>query len=159
MEQSSSTSIALQNLTSENDTTRNRHTTLTREHDPILQASRLGDNEAPDGGHGWVVVAGCATLAWWMIGTPYSWGVIQTVLIEEGVSNPSVLSFVGSLAAALFASLAIVNSRVMRLLGAQKTAALGILLLGLSSLLSSFVYTHVGALFCTSGIIMGLGIG
>ncbi|KAF7559399.1 hypothetical protein G7046_g4763 [Stylonectria norvegica] len=126
--------------------------------DPVLYTSRLDDSAVPDGGKGWVVVAGCSIVAFWMIGTPYSWGVIQAALIEEGISTPPVLSFVGSLAATLISAMAIVNSRVMRVLGAQKTGMLGVTLMGLSELVSSFTFKNIGALFATSGVMMGLGI-
>ncbi|KXH67616.1 major facilitator superfamily transporter [Colletotrichum salicis] len=98
--------------------------------DPILQASREADSTVPEGGYGWVVVGGCFVVAWWIIGTSYSWGVIQGALIEDGLGTPAVLSFVGSLAAALISALAIVNSRVMRRIGPRRTGLLGISLLG-----------------------------
>ncbi|KAJ0316520.1 hypothetical protein COL5a_011559 [Colletotrichum fioriniae] len=126
--------------------------------DPILQASREADSTVPEGGYGWVVVGGCFVVAWWIIGTSYSWGVIQGALIEDGLGTPAVLSFVGSLAAALISALAIVNSRVMRRIGPRKTGLLGISLLGISELLSSFAVKNVGAMFATSGVIMGLGM-
>ncbi|KAK1509235.1 major facilitator superfamily transporter [Colletotrichum costaricense] len=126
--------------------------------DPILQASREADSTVPEGGYGWVVVGGCFVVAWWIIGTSYSWGVIQGALIEDGLGTPAVLSFVGSLAAALISALAIVNSRVMRRIGPRKTGFLGISLLGVSELLSSFAVKNVGAMFATSGVIMGLGM-
>ncbi|KXH30132.1 major facilitator superfamily transporter [Colletotrichum simmondsii] len=99
--------------------------------DPILQASREADSTVPEGGYGWVVVGGCFIVAWWIIGTSYSWGVIQGALIEDGLGTPAVLSFVGSLAAALISALAIINSRVMRRIGPRKTGLLGISLLGI----------------------------
>ncbi|OLN93199.1 Riboflavin transporter MCH5-like protein 12 [Colletotrichum chlorophyti] len=126
--------------------------------DPILEASRLADSSVPEGGYGWVVVTGCFVVAWWIIGTSYSWGVIQSALIDDGLSTPAVLSFIGSLAAALISALAIVNSRVMRRIGPRKTGLLGITLLGLSELFSSFAVKNVGAMFATSGVIMGLGM-
>lgn len=126
--------------------------------DVVLQASRDNDSAVPDGGYGWVVVGGCAVVSWWMLGTPYSWGVMQGALVDEGISTPAVLSFVGSLAATLISALAIVNSRVMRMLGPQKTGMLGISLLSLGGILSSFAFTNIGALFATSGVVTGLGL-
>lgn len=67
--------------------------------DPILQASRINDSNVPEGGYSWTVVISCAVVAWWAIGTHYAWGVTQSALVDEGVSTPSTLSFVGSLAA------------------------------------------------------------
>ncbi|GKT89108.1 major facilitator superfamily transporter [Colletotrichum tofieldiae] len=104
--------------------------------DPILRASREADSAVPEGGYGWVVSA----------------------LIDDGLGTPAVLSFVGSLAAALISATAIVNSRVMRRIGPRKTGLLGIALLGVSELLSSFAVKNVGAMFATSGVIMGLGM-
>jgi hypothetical protein len=126
--------------------------------DPVLQASRINDSSVPDGGYGWVVVAGCAIVSWWQIGTPYSWGIIQGALAEEGVSSPAVLSFVGSLAVALISALATINTFVIQRLGSQKTCMMGITLISLSEFISSFTFKHVGALFATSGVMMGLGI-
>ncbi|KAJ0280788.1 hypothetical protein CBS470a_008600 [Colletotrichum nupharicola] len=88
--------------------------------DPVLQASRLADSSVPEGGYGWVVVTGCFVIAWWIIGTSYSWGVIQSALVDDGLATPAVLSFVGSLAAALISAMAIINSRVMRRFGPRR---------------------------------------
>ncbi|KAF6801090.1 monocarboxylate permease [Colletotrichum musicola] len=126
--------------------------------DPILQASLAADSSVPEGGYGWVVVAGCFVLAWWVIGTSYSWGVIQGALVEDGLATPSVLSFVGSLAAALIAALAIVNGRVVRRFGPRNAGLLGVALMGLSEVLSSFSVKSIGGLFATSGVMMGLGV-
>ncbi len=61
---------------------------------PIATAGPV-DTEVPDGGYGWTVVAGCATLTFWFGGTTYSWGVMQTALINQGLASASTLSFVG----------------------------------------------------------------
>jgi hypothetical protein len=130
----------------------------TSDEDPILAASRLADSSVPDGGYGWVVVFGCAIVTWWFVGTSYSWGVMQGALVKQGLSSPATLSFVGSLSAALISALAIVNGRVVRRLGARKTALLGVMLLGFSELMSSFAVTNVAGLFVTSGVVLGLGM-
>ncbi|KAH6975999.1 major facilitator superfamily domain-containing protein [Ilyonectria sp. MPI-CAGE-AT-0026] len=125
--------------------------------DEILQASRLADSTVPDGGYGWVVVGGGAVLLWWAVGTTYAWGVMQTALVEDGLSTPATLSFIGSLDAALMSALAIVNSRLMRALGMRWTAVLGVSVMGGSEILSSFAVKNIGALFFTSGVMMGTG--
>lgn len=150
--------VQLQPLQLQVDNAQSRESVHPNPRDAAPQSSRVEDSAAPDGGQGWVVVAGCAIVAFWMIGTPYSWGVIQNALVEQGVSSPAVLSFVGSLAAALISAMAVINSRVMRTLGPQKTGMLGVTLMGVSGILSSFTYTNVGALFATSGVVLGLGI-
>ncbi|KAI2635424.1 major facilitator superfamily transporter [Xylaria nigripes] len=127
--------------------------------EPILEASRLADSQAPDGGYGWVIVISCATLSWWSIGTGYSWGVIQGALIEEGLSTPGVLAFVGSLGPTLLAAVAILNSRLMRAIGARYTAMLGVTVLGLAEILASFAVKSVPGLFITEGVLLGFGFG
>ena len=63
----------------------------------------------------------------------------------------------GSLWTTCIALLALINARVIRALGAQKTGLLGIGLLGLGELASSFSTGSVGGLFATTGGIMGIG--
>ncbi|KAI0416961.1 major facilitator superfamily domain-containing protein [Xylaria grammica] len=127
--------------------------------DPVLEASRLADSDVPDGGYGWVVVASCAILSWWTIGTSYSWGVIQGALVEEGLSTPAVLSFVGALGPTLLAAVAILNSRIMRAIGVRYTGMLGVFLIGLAEILAGFAVKSVAGLFITEGVLLGLGFG
>ncbi|KAI1818363.1 major facilitator superfamily domain-containing protein [Poronia punctata] len=127
--------------------------------DPVLEASRLADSDVPDGGYGWVVVASCAVLSWWTIGTSYSWGLIQGALVEDGLSSPAVLSFVGALGPTLLAAVAILNSRVMRMIGIRYTAMLGMFLIGIAEILASFAVNSVPGLFVTQGVLVGLGFG
>jgi hypothetical protein len=87
--------------------------------DHVLEASREADSTAPEGGYGWVIVAGGFVLLWWSMGTTYAWGVMQTALVSDGLADPAVLSFVGSLQAALISALAIVNSLVVRKTGVR----------------------------------------
>ncbi|KAH6976437.1 major facilitator superfamily domain-containing protein [Ilyonectria sp. MPI-CAGE-AT-0026] len=128
------------------------------EADPVLEASRAADSAVPDGGRGWIVIAACAIVAWWFVGTSYSWGIIQDALVTEGIASPSTLAFVGSLSAALISALAIVNARVIRWMGSQRTAMLGVSFLGLSAITSSFTVKNITGLFFTSGILLGLGL-
>lgn len=127
--------------------------------DPVLEASRLADSDVPDGGYGWVVVASCAVLSWWTIGTSYSWGVIQGALVNEGLSTPAVLSFVGALGPTLLAAVAILNSRLMRMIGVRYTGMLGVFLIGLAEILAGFAVKSVPGLFLTEGVLLGLGFG
>ncbi|KAI0098540.1 major facilitator superfamily transporter [Nemania sp. FL0031] len=127
--------------------------------DPVLEASRLADSDVPEGGYGWVVVTSCAILSWWTIGTSYSWGVIQGALVEQGLSTPAVLSFVGALGPTLLAAVAILNSRIMRMIGVQYTGMLGVFLIGLAEILAGFAVKSVPGLFVTEGVLLGLGFG
>ncbi|KAK7423244.1 hypothetical protein QQZ08_009140 [Neonectria magnoliae] len=90
-------------------------------HDPVLEASRLVDLEAPDGGRGWVVVAGCAVPIYWFMGTSYSWGVIQNALVEDDVGSAASLSFVGSVATAMTSAMALITVKISGLLGSRYT--------------------------------------
>ena len=126
--------------------------------DEILKASRLADSTVPDGGYGWVIVGSGAVMLWWALGTTYAWGVMQRALVEDGLSTPATLSFIGSLNAALMSVLAIINSRLMRAIGMRNTAVLGVAVMGGSEILSSFAVKNLGALFFTSGVLMGTGV-
>ena len=123
----------------------------------VVTASRLADSTVPDGGYGWIVVVGCSLVTFWFVGTSYCWGVIQAALVAEQLSSPTTLSFVGSLYVSCVATLALVNARVIRALGAQWTGLLGIGLLGLGEIASSFSTRNIGGLFVCTGVIMGVG--
>lgn len=52
--------------------------------DDVLEASRLADSEVPDGGYGWVVITGCAVLAWWVsIAVGISMRITRSALSKE----------------------------------------------------------------------------
>ena len=104
--------------------------------DTVVEASRLADESAPEGGYGWAIVAACSVLTFWFVGTTYSWGVIQAALVESGLAKASTLAFVGSLAVASNAAFAIVNGRLVRAIGARNVAFLGVGLMGLGQILS-----------------------
>lgn len=80
--------------------------------------------------------------------------------MERGVSSPATLSYIGSIAIASISFMAILNARVLRAIGAQRTGMLGITLLALAELLSSFAVDSgsVAGLFLTSGVLLGIGI-
>jgi hypothetical protein len=125
--------------------------------DTVIAESRLADAAAPDGGYGWVIIGACSVLTFWFVGTSYSWGVIQAALVEENLSSPASLSFVGSLTAACISFFALVNARLIRRIGGRRTALLGVGFLGLGEVLSGFSTRNVGALFFTAGVLMGIG--
>lgn len=120
-------------------------------------ASRPLESDIPDGGYGWVVVVACSIMIWWFGGITYSWGVFQNVLVEDRLSSASTLSFVGSLTVACLSIFAIINARLIRLLGAKRTALLGISFFGGGQILSSFTTDNVAGLFVTTGVTMGIG--
>lgn len=77
--------------------------------------------------------------------------------MKEKLSSPSTLSFVGSLTTAFISILALVNARIIRKIGARSTALIGVSLLGAGEILSGFSTKNIGALFFTTGVIMGMG--
>ena len=125
--------------------------------DTIIRASLLADSLAPDGGYGWVIVCACSVLAFWFVGTSYSWGVLQAALVERHLSAPSTLAFIGSLTATCISLLALVNARIIRVLGARNAGLIGVTLLGGGGILSGFSTGNVGGLFVTTGVIGGVG--
>lgn len=127
--------------------------------DAVLEASRLADLEAPDGGRGWVVILGCSVLTYWFIGTSYSWGVIQTALVEEGVGSAASLSWVGSIATSLGAAMALITAKLNTRLSSRYTCLIGVTFIGLGEILASFTVHNVGGLFVTAGVLFGIGNG
>lgn len=151
--------------------------TATSERDPSISLQTIDDDdtaqsehgsrsdlttsaypEIPDGGYGWVCVLSLAVTTFWTNGIIFSWGVVQTALLESGLSNTSTLSFVGALSNMLCVALSLFAVRFMRLFGARSTALLGILVVGLGEVGSSFVSSDVNGLFGTSGVLVGCGI-
>jgi MCP family monocarboxylic acid transporter-like MFS transporter 3 len=114
----------------------------------------------PDGGYGWTIVLCCSILAFWSNGVINCWGVLQTALLDSTLSTvpTSTVSFVGSLGLALSAGCGIFVVRIIRWLGARWTAIIGLVIMGLSMIGSSFCTTNVGGLFGTAGLMAGVGM-
>lgn len=123
-----------------------------------LTNSRVVESTVPDGGYGWVIVASCATLTWWAVGSTYAWGVMQTALVDRGLSTPAVLSFIGGINASMISAMAILNSKLIRLWGVRTMGLIGVSCMGGSQILSSFTVNNLGAFFFTAGLIMGIGV-
>ena len=123
-----------------------------------MQESLAADSTVPEGGYGWVIVFASSILAWWAIGTPYSWGAIRAALVKETSFPPSTLSFVGSMAVACVAAFGLLNARIVQALGVRKTSLIGVLLLGIGQILSSFSTHNIGGLSVTIGTTVGLGM-
>ncbi|TXT08907.1 hypothetical protein VHUM_03035 [Vanrija humicola] len=125
-----------------------------------LEASRAIDASAPDGGwHAWAMVGCCAMLGFWFVGVTYSWGVLQTTLVERHLAPASTLAFVGSIAVSMLSFMAILNSRILMSLGARKMAVIGTVLMSFSQIFASFTTRNIGGLFVTAGVMMGFGVG
>ena len=123
----------------------------------ITYASQQADASAPEGDYGWVIILSCFVISFLVVGTLYSWGIMQEALFKQGLSSPSTLSWIGSLAFTFIAVLATVNARIIQLLGARNTAFCGISLLALGEILSGSTTHKIGGLFITAGVLSGIG--
>ncbi len=73
------------------------------------------------------------------VGTTYCWGVHAKLRCSRMASpRPATLCFLGSLPVSLISVLAIVNSRVIRVLGTRWASIMGVLIMEYSEILSSF---------------------
>ena len=155
-----STSIALDELSSRRGDISVDYRSANRSRkDDVAEASRVADAGVPDGGYeAWVALAGSGVICWWFVGTTYCWGVIQGALVKDGLSSASTLSWIGSLAVACNAFLAILSARFLRGLGSRLTAILGISFVAGGEILSSFTTHNVGGLFVTAGVVLGIGV-
>ena len=117
------------------------------------------ESSFPEGGYGWVVVAACSWITFWVVGLTYSWGVMQNKLVDLNVASPSAIAFIGSTTAAFISAMAIVSGKIIRRIGTSKTAVIGSCLVGGGQVLSGWTYNNVGALVFTVGICEGFGCG
>jgi hypothetical protein len=115
------------------------------------------DATFPDGGYGWIVVLSCSVIAFWFVGTSYSWGVIQKELVQEHIASASTLSFVGGLTPMCIAVFAILNARLLMSIGARWTGLLGVAFVGLGGVLASFAPRSLASLFVCVGVVEGIG--
>ena len=122
-------------------------------------ASAFTVEAIPDGGYGWTVVFACSVVTFMINGWSGSWGVLQTALFQSYPSQESTtsLSFVGSLSIALCVGLGLVCVRLSQMVGSRFIMLLGVVIMGVGSLLSSFTVSNLGGLFATAGISVGLG--
>ena len=143
---------------SQNDQTNAPETNDQQETEPGLESTNIAE-AVPDGGYGWLVVAGSAIVTFWFNGLTASWGIIQTALLGSSLQHvpTSTITFVGSLGLALCVVLSLLSVRMIGLVGARITAMLGVLLLGVGEVASGFTTSNIGGLFGTSGVLVGLG--
>jgi len=118
-------------------------------------------DEAPhyDTWRGWIVVAAASCSLFMYMGVIYSWGILQARLADTRGYSLTKLTFVGSLAASFMVSLCILVGKLVRKYGYRKVALAGAVFLGLGEFLSSWLVSHLWALFITHGILFGVGGG
>ena len=152
------TSITLEELSTSGTITARGQQQSNVTNPDVATQSLIADSAAPDGGYGWVIIAAASLINFFSTGTGYCWGLLQAAILKDNKgSSASTVAFIGSLWIASVAIFALINARVIRLIGARNTAVLGIVLLGFGELVSSFSIDNIGGLFITTGIIMGMG--
>lgn len=113
----------------------------------------------PDGGYGWVIVASSALITFWFNGLFGSWGVIQAALLSSTLQDTptSTITFVGSLNLCFSVAFGLLGVRLITILGARITGLIGVSLIGLGEIASSFTTSSIGGLFPLFGITVGAG--
>ena len=134
------------------------HTDRSASNDHVAEVPRVVEAGVPEGGYGWVAVTACAVICFWFVGTTYCWGVLQGALVADGLSSASTLAWIGSLAVGSISIFAIASARILQSLGSQRTAMLGVCFLAGGEILSGFTVNHIGGLFITAGVVMGIGV-
>lgn len=82
---------------------------------------------------------------------------MQARLAAENLGPDSTLAFIGSTTIAFISFGAIVNTRLIRVLGTRNAALLACSLLGSGQILSGWATGSIGGLFVTNGVVMGMG--
>lgn len=113
----------------------------------------------PDGGYGWVVVASCSVLTFWLSGLAGSWGVIQAALLVSSLDGTptSTITFVGSLNLCCCVAFGLFGVRLITILGARYTGLLGIGMMGVGEIAAGFSTSSIGGLFGLVGVLVGMG--
>ena len=114
----------------------------------------------PDGGYGWIVVAGGFTTSFCNNAIINCWGVLQAALLNSTLKDvaPATLSYVGSLGLASGALYGLGAVSLMRYIGCRATIVLGNFLMGLSLIGASFCTSNLPGLFGTYSIVGGIGM-
>jgi len=94
-----------------------------------------------------------------MNGYATTWGVLQTAILQKSDLKVDIrtLTFVGSLALACVVSCGMLSVRLIKVIGARYACLVAVLLFSSGPILTSFTLDNIGGLFCTSGVLVGLG--
>ncbi|KAJ9122886.1 hypothetical protein QFC24_003924 [Naganishia onofrii] len=129
---------------------------------PVLTSEQAAnynpDDDFPEGGYGWVIVAACFVNAAMWGGINYSWGVIQLRLVQDKLSSASTLSFIGGLSSACISAFATLNSNLVRRFGVRNCALVGSVLVSFAQIFSGWTTKNLGGMFVCSGFLMGTGM-
>ncbi|KAJ3416978.1 3',5'-cyclic-nucleotide phosphodiesterase (PDEase) (3':5'-CNP) [Chytridiales sp. JEL 0842] len=111
----------------------------------------------PDGGlEAWLVVFASFVIHFIVLGILYSFGVYQAYYVREKLGTPSVISFIGTLGAALVPAMGILSGRLAEKFGFQRMIFIGTTIMGVGLIAASFS-NQVWQLYLTQGILTGFG--
>lgn len=115
--------------------------------------------EISEGSYRWFVIVVCSITTFWYSGLAGSWGVMQAALLRSTLTHTptSTVSFVGTVGTGLSVVISVFAMRIRLLIGARMALFLGIILLSLGQILSSFTTSHVGGLFASYSLLIGVG--
>lgn len=132
----------------------------TSKSDKLTEDASYSVTAVPDGGYGWVIVACCFVTTFCHNGIINCWGVLQAALLDSILRDvsPSTLAYVGTLALSGGALYGLIAVRLMRYIGSQSTALLGVYLMGMSLIGASFCTSNLAGLFGTAGLTGGVGM-
>jgi len=116
------------------------------------------DEDRPDGGYGWVVVAASFFCNMVLDGTGYSFGVVLEPMREELNVSSGSISFVGSILAGTILLSGPISASCCNRFGTRLTTITGAILGGLGLFSSSFA-NSLYMLILSYGVLGGFGLG
>ncbi|XP_045193180.2 monocarboxylate transporter 12-like [Mercenaria mercenaria] len=111
-----------------------------------------------DRGHAWVVLAGCFTIYWLIIGTVKSYGILYTEMVSYYGTGSGNTAWIGSLILLLMLGMSPVSNLLSKTYSFRKITFIGGVLMGIGYFLSGFV-ARMEILYLTLGLCGGLGYG
>ncbi|KAJ5728529.1 hypothetical protein N7493_004859, partial [Penicillium malachiteum] len=117
------------------------------------------DSEEFDSWKGWAVVTASSCILFIYLGIIYSWGVLESELVDTMSFSLTTMTFVGSLATSFMVSIGFLVGMFIQRVGYRRTACLGALLMGLGEFMASWATTSLPGLFICHGVVFGIGGG
>ncbi|OLY83359.1 putative transporter MCH4 [Smittium mucronatum] len=113
-----------------------------------------------DSKYSWFVCAAAFLCVFVSVGISNSFGIYQTYYVQNVLSNtdPSKISWIGSLQTALMLAASVFSSRIYLSIGLRYTSWMGAVIAFIGLFVASFL-NSLGGLIVTQGLIYGFGIG
>ncbi|PWN97536.1 MFS general substrate transporter [Tilletiopsis washingtonensis] len=121
--------------------------------------ARAEPDTAPDGGPaGWLVVAGCTTFFFVVLGLIYSFGIVQAELAHRGVASSATLGWLASLSVVLSSVFALPFTALVARIGNARSGLVAALCVGGGYVLLSYALHALPLLFAAQALV-GVGYG